>query len=288
MSKIPLIVSTEWLAGKLDDPNLRLLDATTYLKPTEDGGAELSSGKETYEKGHIPGAVYADLLNELSDKDAPIRFTVPSREQFVEKITELGVGDQDTYVVVYDQTYATVGSSDVASDWASRLAWQLRYEGLDNVAVLDGGFAKWVDEGREVSTEAGSYPKATFTGERRPELFVTKEDVKAALDDENVILINSLTEEAFNSGRIPGSCNVPFVNHSNPQSKELYNDEKLKEAFEKVGALDPNKKVITYCGGGIAATWNALLLNKLGQHNVAVYDGSMSEWTADSSLPLEK
>ncbi|WP_010648060.1 sulfurtransferase [Oceanobacillus massiliensis] len=287
MNTIPLVVTTEWLEERLDDSKLRLIDATTYMQ-TENGEVKLWPGRETFLKGHIPGAVFADLMNDFSDPEADFGFTAPSREQFIEKIEQLGVGDEDTFTVVYDQTYANVGSDAIASDWASRLAWQLRYEGLDNVAVLDGGFAKWSEENRPVSTEVTAYPKAVFTGKRRPELFVNKEDVKAALDNDNVILLNSLGEADFNSGRIPGSCNVPFISHSNPETKGLYDEEKLKEAFEKVGALDPNKKVITYCGGGIAATWNALLLNKLGQKNVAVYDGSMVEWTADKELPLEK
>jgi len=124
---------------------------------------------------------------------------------------------------------------------------------------------------------------------------VTKEDVLKAIDDENVVIINSLNEATHNGevntygrpGHIPGSVNVFFGLHSDPKTKELYDDETLRETFEKVGALDPNKKVITYCGGGIAATWNALILNKLGQNNVAVYDGSMTEWANDPSLPLE-
>jgi len=288
MEKVPHIVSTEWLAERLDDPQLRLVDATTYLKNSESGEVELWSGKETYEKGHIRGAVFADILNDLSDPDADFRFTLPSRERFVSKMEELGIGDENTYVVVYDQGYATVGESTIASDWASRLAWQLKYEGFDNVAVLEGGMAKWLDENRPVTTEKSSYPQVTFSGERNEDLFVTKEDVKNALDDDDVVIINSLSEESFKQGRIPGSCNVPFGDHADEDTKQLYSDEVIREKFEKVGALDPNKKVITYCGGGIAATWNALLLNKLGQKNVAVYDGSMAEWTADKSLPLEK
>ncbi|KKB41484.1 sulfurtransferase [Bacillus thermotolerans] len=296
MSQVPLIVTTDWLAERLDDPKLRLVDATTFLKIPESGGYyDVWSGKEAYEKGHIPGAVFADLLNDFSDPDSKFSFTVPPREQFVKKAEELGIGGEDTYVVVYDQG-AMVDSPIVASDWASRFAWQLRYEGFGHVAVLDGGFPKWMDEGRPVTTEPGSYPRAEFSGERRPDMLATIEDVKAAMTDENVVLINSLSEADFKgetdtyerSGHIPGSVNVFFGDHSDPETKELYSDEKLRETFEKAGALDPKKKVITYCGSGIAATWNALLLNKLGQNNVAMYDGSMTEWTSDPSLPLDK
>lgn len=296
MTQIPLIVTTGWLAENIDDPRLRLIDATTFLKRPEDGGYyKVWSGKEAYKEGHIPGAVFADLFHDLSDPDSDFAFTVPSRERFINKMSELGVGDDDTYVVVYDRGEAEAGSPIIASDWASRLQWQLQYEGLDNVAVLDGGFLKWQEEGRPVSTKMSSYPKANFTAERRPELLATKEDVKKAMNDDNVVLVNSLSEADFNgetdtyerSGHIPGSVNVFFGDHSDPDKKELYDDEKLRVAFEKSGALDPNKKVITYCGSGIAATWNALILNKLGQNNVSMYDGSMTEWAADKSLPLD-
>lgn len=287
MRDIPLFVDGEWLERRLDDPDLRLLDATTYLKPTEKPEPELWSGAGTYHEGHIPGAVFADLLHDLSAPDAPIRFTLPTRDAFISKMEELGIGDPDTYVVVYDQGYATVGSPIIASDWASRLAWQLQYEGHKQVSILDGGFAKWQEEKRPVSTAIKSYPKATFHGERQPQLLATKEDVKKAINDDETILLNSLSANEFSSARIPGSSNVPFGVHADTQTKTIFRDEKLKQNFEKSGALDPNKKVIAYCGGGIAATWNALLLQKLGQRNVAVYDGSMAEWTADASLPLE-
>ncbi|WP_353625875.1 rhodanese-like domain-containing protein [Bacillus sp. JCM 19041] len=250
MSYVPLIVDTHWLAERVDDPNLRIVDATTFLKqPAEGGYYDVWSGKEVYEQGHIPGAVYADLLGDLSDKNAEFKFTVPPREQFVEKITDLGIGD-GTYVVVYDQAQAVVGAPVIGSDWASRLAWQLHYEGFDNVAVLDGGFLKWKNEGRPVSTEPGSYPKAHFTGVRRKELLATKEDVKKAMHDDNTLLLNSLSPADFNgetdtyerSGHIPGSVNVFFGVHSDPKSAELYDDEQLRDTFDQVGALDHTKK----------------------------------------------
>ncbi|SEI93878.1 thiosulfate/3-mercaptopyruvate sulfurtransferase [Bhargavaea ginsengi] len=295
MVNVPKFVTTEWLAERLDDPNVRLLDATTFLKHPEEGGYyDVWSGKEAYEKGHIPGAVFADLHKELSDPDAEHSFTHPSRERFVEKISELGVGE-GTYVVVYDQGAIINIPEVIASDWASRLAWQLQYEGFDNVAILDGGFPKWKEEGRPVTTEPGSYPKRNFTGERRPELFVTKEDVLKAIDDEDVVILDSLSPESYSGeentydrpGHIPGSVNVFFGALSDPDTKELYDDEKLREIFGSVGALDPDKKVITYCGSAIAATWTGMILNKLGQKNVSVYDGSLTEWAKDPSLPME-
>ncbi|WP_298825921.1 sulfurtransferase [uncultured Planococcus sp.] len=293
MEKIPLIVSTDWLEQRLDDPDLRIIDATAFMDIPADGGPpSVQSGKASYQEGHIPGAVYADLLNELSDPDSPLPFMAPPREHFVKKMTELGLGDGH-YTVIYDQG-ALVKNPVVAAYWASRLAWQMHYEGYENVAILEGGLPKWKEENRPLTVVQGNYAPATFTGQRRPELLATKEDVRQAMDDDNVILINSLSPEDFRGesntyprkGHIPSSVNVFFGLHADQQTKQIHDDAILREPFEKIGALDPDKKVITYCGGGIAATWNALLLNKLGQKNVAVYDGSVNEWASDPSCPL--
>ena len=295
MKDIPLIVTTDWLAEHLEDPKLRIVDATVFMKYPKGGGPpNVESGRTSYEQGHLPGAVYADLVGQLSDTNSQLPFTVPPREMFIEKLTELGIGD-DTYTVIYDQN-ALVGESVAASYWASRLAWQMRYEGFDHIAILEGGLQKWQAENRELSTEQVAYPKAGFSGQRRSEMLASKEDVQKAIEDEQTILINSLSPEEFHgnqsadprSGHIPSSQNVFFAIHADGQTKELYDDDKLRASFEKTGALDPDKKVITYCGGGIAATWSALLLNKLGQPNVAVYDGSMNEWASDPSCPIVK
>lgn len=293
MEKIPLIVSTEWLEQRLDDPKLRIVDATTFMDIPENGGPpSVQSGKASYKEEHIPGAVYADLLNELSDPESPLPFMAPPREHFIKKMTELGVGD-DHYTVIYDQG-ALVENPVVAAYWASRLAWQMHYEGYENIAILEGGLPKWKEENRPLTVVPGNYPPATFTGQRRPELLATKEDVRQAMDDDNVILINSLSPEDFRGesetyprkGHIPSSVNIFFGIHADQQTMQIHDEAVLREPFEKIGALDPDKKVITYCGGGIAATWSALLLNKLGQKNVAVYDGSINEWASDPSCPL--
>lgn len=293
MTNIPLIVDSEWLSSRLDDPNLRLLDATTFLSiPDKDGAPGLWSGEKAFAEEHIPGAVFADILNNFSDREAALPMTIPSREQFVEEIEKLGVGE-GAYVVIYDRG-ALANADVIASYWASRLRWQLKYEGFDNVAVLDGGLVKWKQEGRPVTTETITHEKGNFNFERREHLVVNKEQVRAAIENDSVVLINSLSPADFNGetntyprkGHIPTSKNVFFGSHSNPETRLLLSDEQLRETFGSIGALDTDKTVITYCGGGIAATWNALLLNKLGQENVAIYDGSMNEWAADETCPL--
>ncbi len=293
MDKIPLIVSTEWLEERLNDRKLRLIDATTFMKPLQDGQITLTSGKESYDLGHIPGAVYADLLHDLSNPASNLPFTLPERDLFIEHMTNLGIGDEDTYTVIYDQG-ALVGVPVTAPQWAARLRWQLKYEGVENIAVLEGGLQKWKEEGRPLSIERSTYPKAAFKGERKDELLATMEDVIAGMEDDSVVLINSLSPEDFRGetdtyprkGHIPGSTNVFFGCHANPETKTILPTEELRKNFEETGALEPDKRVITYCGGGIAATWNALVLEQIGVKNVAVYDGSLNEWASREDLPL--
>lgn len=292
--RVPHFVSTEWLNEHLNDENLRVIESTTFLKIPDDGGYyDTWSGREAYDKEHIPGAVYADLKNDFSDQNANYNFAVISHDEFVDKISELGV-DDNSYVVVYDRG-PQVDVNFEASDWASRFAWQLKFEGFDNVAILEGGFSKWVKENRPTTDEPGIYSKGELTIERHPEFYADKNDVLNAIEDDGVIILDSLSKDSYEGtadtyarpGHIPGAVNVFFGALSDPVTGELYNDDKLKDIFNEVGALDKNKKVITYCGSAIAATWTQTLLNKLGQENVAVYDGSLSEWAEDESLPLE-
>ncbi|HWV84285.1 MAG TPA: sulfurtransferase [Capillimicrobium sp.] len=286
MDDLPLLVDGDWLQARLDDPNLRLLDATTHLKFPGPDEVILTPGRESYEREHIPGAVFADLLGDLADPDAPLPITVPPSDLFAERIGALGVGE-GTYVVVYDQFDASRGP-EYYQFWAPRLWWHLRLEGFDRVAVLDGGLGLWKQEGRPVTGEPSpGYPPATFVPRRRPELLVSTDEVAAAIDDPDTVTINALSPEAYEAARVPGSDNVFFGWLVDPQTGRFKPVEELRAAFEGTGALDPGKRPVTYCGGGIAATVAALALARLGREDVAVYDGSMTAWTADGSRPVE-
>jgi thiosulfate/3-mercaptopyruvate sulfurtransferase len=286
MSDLPMVVDGEWLQERLDDPRLRLLDATTHLRFPSDGGVELAPGRESYAREHIPGAVFADLMGDLADPDAGLPFTVPASERFARQIGALGVGP-GTYVVVYDQFDASL-SPENYQFWAPRLWWHLRLEGFDDVAVLDGGLGAWKGEGRPV-TDAPSpgYPPAEFAAARRPGLVASTEEVEAATDDPGTVLINALSPQAFAAGRIPGSHNVPFATLVDPATGRFRDPQATRAAFEQLGALDPDRRPVTYCGGGIAASVAALALARLGREDVAVYDGSMNAWTAHPARPVE-
>lgn len=281
------VVDGDWLEANLDDPELVILDATVVLDPDT---WNANSGRSAWEESHVPGSAFVDLIAEFSDPAGDVglpegvrAYRLPSPAAFAEAISAYGVSN-GTPVVVYDTT---------AGMWASRLWWLLRVHGHENVAVLDGGWDRWHEEGRPESTEpAPSRPNGNFEPSFRPELVATKEEVKAATSDENVALVNALWPELFRGeaktpldrpGRIPGSVNVPFTETAN-EDGTLKAPEEIRALFAEAGASDG--EIITYCGGGIAATYDALALATAGI-NAAVYDGSLVEWVADPELELE-
>jgi thiosulfate/3-mercaptopyruvate sulfurtransferase len=280
------LISTEDLARQLGAPALRVFDCTTYLKPGPDGRYIADSGRANYNVGHIPGAAYLDLQADLSDKSSKFRFTLPSLAELTEAFAAKGVG-HGTFVVLY---------SHASPVWASRIWWMLRAIGFDDAAILDGGLDKWKAEGRPLSTDATTHPPATLTVRGRPEIFVDKGAIKDAIGDNATLTLNALSHDQHKgaggvvygrAGRIAGSSCVPAASLFGPD-KTLKPIAELRAAFEGVGAV-PDKRVLVYCGWGIAATLDAFVLTALlGHRNVSVYDNSMQEWANDPSLPMEQ
>jgi thiosulfate/3-mercaptopyruvate sulfurtransferase len=283
------LVETDWLHAHLHDTNLRVLDCTVYLPNYFDASAaeqlEIVSGRTHWEQGHIPGSAFADVIHDLSDPhNTRFVLPMPSAAQFAAAMSRYGVGE-GTQVVLYD---------DLINIWAARVWWMLRVFGFDNAAVLNGGWKKWTREGRPVSTAPSPYAPAQFIARPRPGLIATKDEVLAAIGSQGTCLINALDPEEYagrgpvrygRPGHIPSSMNVPSVSVVDPDTHAYLKPEQLREQFTKVGAMEKDR-VITYCGGGISASSDAFLLTLLGVDNVAVYDGSMSEWAADPTLPL--
>ncbi len=279
----PLLVEPAWLHENLHNDNLVLIDASNEVGATDDNDAPVNKGVGYYEHAHIPGAVHANLLRGLAERKALYRHTILPSEKFEQAIGRLGVSN-DSHVVIYDQG---------PSLWASRLWWNLRLEGFDRISILNGGLPAWKNAGYETISGIERNEPATFTAKRRPELLATKEQVLDYLDDDSVILINTLDADTFagrnadygRAGHIPGSVNLP--------APELFDEtgklavEPSAERYEKIGAMDVDKRPVTYCGVGIFATMTAFDMARNGRADVAVYDGSMSEWAADESLPLE-
>ena len=279
------LVDTDWVEANVANPDVRILECTTILRRGDDGRLEAASGRDAWAESHIPGSVFADLPGELSDRDAKLRFMMPPPEQFAEAMSRYAVSE-GSRVILYDRA---------AGMWAARIWWMLRAVGFENAAVLDGGWSKWSAEGRPISSEATSYPPATFVARARPELFADREEVLAATSDGATCIINALSEEQHRGegaspygrpGRIAASVNVPANSLVDPETNAYLPLEELRARFADVGAAAAGK-VITYCGGGIAASNDAFALTLLGIDNVAIYDASLSEWAADESLPME-
>jgi thiosulfate/3-mercaptopyruvate sulfurtransferase len=278
------LVGTQWLAEHLADPQVRVLDGTTHLPPLPDLSLyDVVSGRADFEKGHIPGAGFVDIEHELSTPHLRLHFMLPTAEAFAAAMGRLGIGN-DTHVV----TYATGNHW-----WATRLWWMLRVFGHDRVSVLDGGFQKWQSEGRPLETGAprAQAPRA-FTARMRPEMVATREDILAAVGRGETCTVNALRPEQHagtggvhygRRGHITGSVNIPALHHIRPDNTFRDADE-LRALFAPALAAP---EVLTYCGGGIAATSVALVLAMLGHERVKVYDNSLTEWAADPALPME-
>ncbi len=280
------LVSAEVLAGELGAPDLRMFDCTTFLTPLPDNsGLEVGSGRAGYLESHIPGAAFLDLAQDLSDRSSRWRFAVLGPEAFAAAAGRLGIGE-GVRVVLYDRTYGA---------WAARVWWMLRAYGFDAVRVLDGGFTTWKVKGLPVETAPHTFAPARFTARPRAGTFVGKDEVLAALGSD-VGIVNALLPEQHTGtagvhygrpGRIPGSCNISSRAIVDAKTQAFLPADELRRRFEAEGLLD-GRRVIAYCGGGIAASLTALALTELGAENVGVYMNSMQEWASDPALPLER
>jgi thiosulfate/3-mercaptopyruvate sulfurtransferase len=280
------LVSTDWLAAHLDRPQLRVLDCSVIMKIEPNGTYSFVGGGDEWAAAHIPGSAYIDPRSELAVSNAPFANTAPPLAQLAATFERYGVGD-GTEVVLYDRGNHA---------WATRVFWLLRACGFDSAGVLNGGWQKWVAERRPTSTVSPRHARGRFTLRPRPEVFADKATVLAALDEPGTTLVNALSPDEHRgtaptklsrAGRIPGSCNVYCQTLVDPVTKEYKPLEELRAMFAAAGALD-GARAITYCGGGIAATSDAFVLALLGVGDVAVYDGSLAEWTADPELPMER
>ena len=283
------LVEADWLERNLDDPNLRVFDCTVIatLNPDQDAKFPFAfeSGDSQFNEGHIPGAGHLDLLGELSDRSSKLLFPLPSEQQFVDAMSKAGIGE-GTRVVLY-------GTAEPI--WAARVWWMLRSFGFNNAAVLNGGWAKWNAEGRPVSNEACAYSPGRFIARTRPECFVGKDQVLAAIGEKSVCTINALPPMMFTGeggpffgrkGHIPDSVNVPFMSLHDPDTGTYLPTDQMRGKFDAVNAGNA-ETIIAYCGSGIAASNDAFVLTLLGYENVAVYDASLAEWGYDESLPMK-
>lgn len=275
------LISPSELEPRLQEPGLRVLDSTVFLVPAT-AGYTAESGRERYDQAHIPGAAFMDLIEAFSDTTTGLGFSLPTPSALANALGRIGVGN-DSDVVLYSSGHMM---------WATRAFWLLRFAGHERVAVLDGGLDRWKTEGRALSIEEHSSPVTTFAADPRPELFVDLSGMQEAVDGGTVCTLNALSPEVYagtgerhygRRGHIPGSLNLHYDELIEDGSFRSAGD--LEAALSAKGVLDA-PRVVVYCGGGISATIDAFACLLLGKTDVAVYDGSMSEWVRDESRPL--
>lgn len=276
------LVSTGWLADELGTADLVVFDCTVFLRRSEDGTLAVESGRAAWADGHIPGSGFIDLAGELSDPSSAMRFTALDADGLAASFGARGIG-ADTRVVLYDRSF---------NMWATRVWWLLRSIGFDSAAVLDGGWKAWTVDGRSVSTDpAPVLAPVELTAAERPTLIVGRDEVEAATTDDQVCLINALSPQVHDGsdwsygrpGHIPSSTNVPAVDLVDPETHRYRSLGELQTRFQRACVGDG--RIVTWCGGGIAATSDAFILTLLGHDDVGIYDGSLSEWIA-ADLPL--
>jgi thiosulfate/3-mercaptopyruvate sulfurtransferase len=281
-----VLVSTEWLAGRLGDAGVRIVDVRGKVLPPGSKPRYLAK-RADYDSGHIPGAVFVDWTRDIVDLGDPVPMQVAGPGPFAAKMGELGIGD-GSLVVAYD---------DYDHIFAGRLAWALRYYGHDAVRILDGGWLRWVAEGRPVeSTTAGAGGAAVFTARPRPALRRTAREVASVLGRGDVVLIDARPPEQYagavtaaaRAGHIPGAINVPYARLVDGSTGRFLASGELARVFLDAGvdvtALP--REVIVYCNGGVSCTVPLNALRMLGRDDVAVYDGSWNEWGDDAALPI--
>lgn len=272
------MVSTDWLASRLDQEDLVVLDATWFMPPTtRDADAE-------YAEKHIPGAVHFDI-DKVADHSSPLPHMLPEPADFAIAVRRMGV-QPTTRVVVYD-------GPGLFS--APRVWWMFRVMGHENVAVLDGGLAKWTAEGRPVEAGWIQKPHGEFKAHFDADLVRNLEQVRTALKKGSEQMLDARAagrftgetpepREGLRSGHMPGAHNLPWASLVMPDGT-LALKEQLETAFAAAG-VDLDKPIVTTCGSGVSAAILSLALARLGQWRVPVYDGSWTEWGGRSDTPV--
>ena len=274
------LVSTDWLASHLADPDLRILDASWYLPETG------RNARAEYELAHIPGARFFDI-EDISDQRSSLPHMAPAPEKFISRMRAMGVGDGHQ-VVIYD-------GSGLFS--AARVWWTFRLMGKVDVAVLDGGFPKWRAEGREVEDMPPVLRDRHMTVQRQAGLVkdVTQVAHASKLGEAEIIDARSAARfkgevaeprPGLRAGHIPGAKNVPYATLLNADST-MKSAVELSAVFRAAG-VDLAKPAITTCGSGITAALLSLALERIGHRNHALYDGSWAEWGMYDDLQVAK
>ncbi|MFQ3566858.1 MAG: sulfurtransferase [Aggregatilineales bacterium] len=287
MDNSPL-VSTQWLAERLSDHRVRVVDIRGHVLPASDPPPHYFNHYEDYLQAHIPGAAFVDWVHEITNPADPRHAQIASAERFQAVMRRIGV-DDDTFVVAYD---------DAGGMFAARLWWGLNYYGHPRVAVLNGGWTAWVAEGRPVSDELPSFAMGTFVARPQPQWYRSGAEILAAIEDHETapLLIDVRTPAEYHgeasrakrAGHIPRARNLPRAELTQTDG-HLPARETLRAQFAAIGVTEANAaQVIFYCNAGVSASFGLLALRAAGYAGGAVYDGSWKDWGNDETKPVER
>jgi thiosulfate/3-mercaptopyruvate sulfurtransferase len=278
------LVTTEWLQAHLNDENLRIVDIRGHVLPASQPTPHYFNHRADYEVSHISGAVFIDWVLEITDPADPRHAQIAKPERYAEVMSRNGIDDK-TFVVAYD---------DASGMFAARLWWSLNYYGHEQVAVLDGGWNKWIAEKRPVTADIPSVSPKSFIAKAHPSLYRNADAVLAKLNTATKIIDVRSPEEfrgeyarANRKGHIPGAINQPRNTLFNSDGT-LHSPEQLRAQFDAIGINTDTPEVIVYCNGGVSASYGLLALQVAGLRNGAVYDGSWKDWGNDESKPIER